>query len=151
MDTSEQYIKMCGEAKEVQREWRVSVGDFCCFTERNHNNSYREPCVVDEVEIVQGITSFSLAGLKNHYVAAWFYTQNNVWLPRQDQLQEVVLSHYGINHPRWAIQALIDGLGDEIDKFSSHEQVWLGFVMHERFLKTWDGGEWKNVNDTLSK
>ena len=144
MDISERYIGMCEGAEEVQNLWKVSVGDFLCCTERNHNNSYREPCVVDTVEEVQGVTSFSSIGLKNHYQAAWFYPEHNAWLPRQDQLQEMVLSDYGINNPRWAMEALIDCLGDEINKFGSHEQVWLGFVMRERHLKTWNGEKWIN-------
>ena len=134
MDTSEQYVKMCGKAVEIQEGWEPFVGDFV-------NGDY--PSIIKEWSTTSVRSSASLYPINTTRGKwAWYEKGEMTWLPRQDQLQEIVLSAYGINNPRWAIEALIDVLGDEIEKFNSHEQVWLGFVMRERHLKIWNGEEW---------
>lgn len=30
-----------------------------------------------------------------------------------------------------------------LEQFTSMEQLWLAFVMKEKYNKTWDGNEWK--------
>ena len=78
MDTSEEYIKMCQKATEVQALCEADV----------------------EIE------------------------SPSIWLPRQDQLQGMVEYTVGVN------------------KFNSMEQLWLAFVMSEKYNKKWDGKDW---------
>ena len=83
-----------------------------------------------------------------------------VWLPRQDQLQEMVtsqdLAHYEVINPNEP--PLIDNLLSAFQQFSnkqpwmgkadtignrpSMEQLWLAFVMKQRYNKAWNGEEW---------
>ncbi|MCJ7669584.1 MAG: hypothetical protein MUO61_03590 [Dehalococcoidia bacterium] len=70
-----------------------------------------------------------------------------VWLPRQDQLQEI----YG-DYPK-CVEAIY--MSEEACipfnwcDFSSMEQLWLAYVMKDKYNKVWNGEDW--VNDTTSR
>ena len=69
-----------------------------------------------------------------------------VWLPRQDQLQEMVkqktllmsLKHFC----DWSLLQDEEFFKTQCDKVTSMEQLWLAFVMKEKYNKTWNGKEW---------
>jgi len=80
-----------------------------------------------------------------------------VWLPRQDQLQEMVkdklcrrnsTSYCLVKHGYdvWFarnVGALLDSFIDSLDwNPASMEQLWLAFVMKEEHGKTWNGENW---------
>lgn len=79
-------------------------------------------------------------------------TPNLIWekgqLYRQDELQEMVVNKdynvWGLECAFYAwgggtvpLQKFINGLS-----FSSMEQLWLAFVMKEKFNKIWNGKNW---------
>jgi len=68
-----------------------------------------------------------------------------IWLPRQDQLQGVYDDNKGFTHQtlHHFIAAYNRGLG----LHNSMEQLWLAFVMKEKYSKVWNGEEWKSTND----
>ena len=130
MDTSETYIKMCEKAEEIQEQKpEGSQGEF----------------VYCEGEAYQEMDDRPLSSF--------------IWLPRQDQLQEMV-QH---SKPISLVDNLsffcfpIDRLGsmphkrasEEAQKeegyiasFTSMEQIWLAFVMERKYNKVWDGSDW---------
>ena len=76
-----------------------------------------------------------------------FYTPGvpNIWLPRQDQLQEML---------RWEIEGQKDILlitafynfannDNSLGKNPTWEQLWLAFCMSEKFNLKWTGSEWE--------
>jgi hypothetical protein len=76
------------------------------------------------------------------------------WLPRQDQLQKM-MGGYKKNTERlhWYFYHLLGNEGgahDNVlwvswnyyDQFQSMEQLWLAFVMKEKFGKVWNNKEW---------
>lgn len=76
------------------------------------------------------------------------------WLPRQDQLQEMLLADgYGIwalllDFAKYAQQVLIhEQVGKSVHEtpYESMEQLWLAFVMKEKHQKAWNGKEWKDA------
>ena len=116
MDTSKEYIEMCQKAGEIQSIWG--------------NRKYLNRCVFNR---------------------NWFDTSNEIyiWLPRQDQLQDMVEAHLSIksnyNHILYHLIAWLDKFprGEYLKYLQySMEQLWLAFVMHEKFNKKWDGEEW---------
>ena len=119
MDTSEQYIKMCEKAEEIQNCEEAS-------------KQYRYPR-----NIYLG---------KGDYGYADFYQykhSENIWLPRQDQLQEMVGS---FEHCCMRIvQYWDDDTGFEY--CTSMEQLWLAFVMKEKYGKVWSGDKWGNKQE----
>jgi len=73
-------------------------------------------------------------------------TFTQVWLPRQDQLQAMVLplkdDDLGELHFDFNLFVEIDcisKLGDyRLREYKSYEQLWLAFVMKELYHKKWD-------------
>ena len=65
-----------------------------------------------------------------------------LWLPRQDQLQEMFGDTLYFLSLHFA--CFVDGLngGSSLRPFTSYEQLWLAFVMKEKHSKTWNGQEW---------
>ena len=122
MDTSKEYIKMCADAVEIQSRWNIKgkcYGDFFA-------NSYK---------ITQVLTPMMWLDDREQYI----------WLPRQDQLQEIINLNcfdcvlvYDNENQEWKMfyfQSTFRG--------KSPEQLWLAFIMKERFNKTWDGNTWQ--------
>jgi len=142
MDCGEVYIKMCEKAEEIQKikpEWNLEGDD-----------------------------------------GEWWYPNDNkrevnhIWLPRQDQLQAMVMSS-GMDvttHDCFAVSLLGNRFHDFCEReynklrlylrsqyigvvvglcFASFEQLWLAFVMKERFGKIWNAekGDW--VSSTSSQ
>jgi hypothetical protein len=63
------------------------------------------------------------------------------WLPRQDQLQEMLS-----NNINYTIQVQgFDGML-EFSGRQSWEQLWLAFVLKEKFNKVWNGEKWEAIN-----
>ena len=113
MDTSETYIKMC-DCEEIQSNV-VQYADGHCF--------------VYSVETVRGIKT--------------------IWLPRQDQLQEMVYNGFLYSKLEMFYEFAKDYVIEEAHSIgtiqlalTSMEQLWLAFVMKEKYNKVWDGGKW---------
>jgi len=75
---------------------------------------------------------------------SYLKTIKAVWLPRQDQLQEVVTANYAMP---WDLAVAFSNvlMGDNalyFDKFDSMEKLWLAFIMREKYKKKWNEGDW---------
>ena len=127
MDVGAEYIKMCEKADEIQTK-----------TQPVHIMESREVFVYDGDEIW---FHYAVGEGKGMVI-------RKVWLPRQDQLQEML---------EWAKKGtygvlLIDAFYNWSKKTfnpqpfgndsMSWEQLWLAFVMKEKYNKTWSGEEW---------
>ena len=117
MDFSEKYIKMCEKAEEIQKEWKPQIGDFYYF----EKNVY----ILKESNISN--------------------KEESIWLPRQDQLQEIVEElFYDFQGDLKVFDKvrLIDSFSlfveENEDKFYSYEQFWLAFVMWKKYGKVWN-------------
>ena len=128
MDTSETYIKMC-DCPEIQDK------------------------AVDRVKADGGWLHTSAVGSLVNAIAkdGEVFTFINsdyvdIWLPHQEQLQKMVV---GCFKEHWG-KAIYSGLMEEAVSFASQypyasmEQLWLAFVMKEKYEKVWDGEEWKS-------
>ncbi len=144
MDYAKEYIKMCEKAVEIQKLWKVKEGDYAYIVEREYNNDLNEPVIITEISRAQEIIHFSALGLKNDYGASWFYPERNIWLPKQDQLQEMVIDK---KMNGWGAASEIAGKFHKWMKIYcdiytwdwSMEQLWLVFVMLKKFNKVWAG------------
>ena len=136
MDTSETYIKMCEKAEEIQNH-SFDEGDYHGLLQNGYWSAHNY-CVEDGFVGVNPLKVF--------------------WLPRQDQLQEMVgdlaRKDWGANEFEaevqfFAIEVIfsndsgIFGLHTGYEQFQSWEQLWLAFVMKEKYGKVWTGEEWK--------
>jgi hypothetical protein len=128
MDTSKEYVEMCAKAEEIQDVMRPLT---------NHLLLAGAPTDING--IIFGIRSHDFYG----------YT----WLPRQDQLQEMLIPrpYYSMlnllsffNDYVWSFTDYDDLKAEENYPFKSMEQLWLAFVMKEKYNKIWSNGEWIN-------
>lgn len=166
MDVSLEYVKMC-DCEEIQELCQGQTGDVVYLTkDLKGYNGWRNYCK-GRIEIVGNDGEYDIT-ISDRGITAYGVLQEDglVWLPRQDQLQEM------INKTNWAKRlvalydfafeyasgacaecfnniAFADGekfYEDCIDKilkqWGSLEQLWLAFVMKEKYQKTWNEGRW---------
>ena len=120
MDITEIYIKMC-DCEEIQKQWSMKAGDWLR---------------------IRGSKYVSLAYESTARGESGFAEPDAVWLPRQDQLQEMVKEKFlGWTYP--GVLNELQKLCFEISHYDSMEQLWLAFVMKELYSKTWDGDKWQ--------
>lgn len=138
MDTSETYIKMCQKAVEIQKEWKVEKGDWYILVEEKIDKCVNS--IKKGVPECVGLITFPYneeeIGILDGYDDRDFFKRTDfVWLPRQDQLQEMINVPDKVN--------LLYRLVEYADGWScSWEQLWLVFVVHEKYHKKWNGENW---------
>jgi len=136
MDFSKEYVMMCEKAKEIDRLWTYVVGDF--YYDKSAAYINREGRSEGGVSVME-LKTF------NDIIEGAFMRSKAIWLPRQDQLQEMV----NLTEPEEAIQKIKDFYEREKkekrDFYKTMEQLWLAFVMKARYNKKWEEGEWENI------
>jgi hypothetical protein len=131
MDTTPEYVKMCQQATEIQEAWAPDEGDFVLMD--NGVNCIGDYILSCGVAVDQGCDCCSME---------WTFS---AWIPRQDQLQEMI---EWTPKRLWVECQILDvpdyvfALPDYAKECKSWEQLWLAFVMNERYGKTWNGEEW---------
>ena len=140
MDTSKEYIRMCEKAEEI-KETRIPSNDDILL----HNIC---PKCMLETEVHPNPMYMHIC---EH--CKWSGNYNDllfIWLPRQDQLQDIleysvvdlVYDFYEFCH---GLDIFYDDKGKgEFNNFKSMEQLWLAFVMYEKYVKYWDGEKWES-------
>lgn len=150
MDTSPEYVQMCGQAKEIQKfrldkaQWED--GDFA-YTKGDEveGGNYSE-CV----KIIWG-RKMVHAGYHN-WVSHCYLPEDCIWLPRQDQLQAMVFKKTALSLASCFKDFIVRPMFDELMPNrkeqmafmlkASMEQMWLCFVMHTLYKLRWNGSDW---------
>ena len=139
MDKGHEYIRMCTAAEEIQRQWKQHYGDFYvaengaikCWISMNR----------DSRRVKRG---FGI-DIQNDII----YIAKYVWLPRQNQLIEmaqvpgrrydsIVQDFFDWTKIPYRLQPGTPG-----KLFPSMEQIWLAFLMQQKYAKQWDGNQWR--------
>ena len=133
MDTSETYIKMC-DCPEIQEAHSWELGSFYYMPKDGECAIYSSEC--REFSRFATISNGKEFALDDPFI----------WLPTQSQLQKMVVE------PLWQLNfKFIDWLCDTPYDghirhahlcFTSMEQLWDAFYMHEEHGKVWSKGEW---------
>ena len=118
------YIKMCEKAEEIQREWKPDIGDI-----HYYKNDIKLIALGETINNVE----------KNKYYCCW--------LPTQEQVQEMIYKEYS---PIFKIEEFRKYISqfEKIYWFTlnpneiSMNELWLAFVIKERWNKIWTGKEW---------
>ena len=126
MDTTPKYIEMCEKAEEIQ-ESRPPINPVTLYRLENG-------------DVIDSKGSFIACVESNDCVLRYKY----IWLPRQDELQEMVkessLSESLTAFYHWNYDIGFIWKSDK--EFTSMEQLWLAYVMQELYQKVWTGEEW---------
>lgn len=129
---------MCREAEKVQEGWKPVAGN--CL------EGYGGVRLCWSVEGL-GIYTTYLADKIQHgdwlYHAYW----DCVWLPRQDQLQEILWDYDSLSPATDIIAGFSKFTFPLADsETSSMEILWLMYVMYEKYNKTWNSKTWEDIS-----
>jgi hypothetical protein len=134
MDTSKEYIKMCekaGDIQALQPDCNNSLGS--CYRYGNFPDDFYRHGRYSHKHVFVRVS-------KNPQ-------ERSIWLPRQDQLQEMILQdgEHDIHSLLRMFFKFYERPGD-YDLYEwkgySFEIIWLVFIMKEKFNKTWNGEAW---------
>lgn len=140
MDTSERYIMMCQKAHEIQEQKPQGTDSRTYFYCRDHNR------------LLDYNNELGCQWCGNCDIGHSADYDNVVWLPRQDQLQTTM--HIDIDGPygglvfdylyKWQkAEFTVQPIKEYVRWIDSWEKLWLAFIMHARYTKSWDGTEWR--------
>lgn len=106
------------------------------------SETYIKMC--EKAKEIQALERTVSDNIMSHYT----HDGKSTWLPRQDQLQEMVSVPIGtFNDNFWTILEDLRDWGHNYAEFQqwiplSMEQLWLAFVMNEKYNKVWNGEDW---------
>lgn len=145
MDTSKEYIKMCEEADGIQESWNPETGDYfgfaypkniaiemCCgYSEEDKDSEYD----------YNKLMVWDFDRIKHRKKEGCF------WLPRQDQLQDMIVMEEPIDPTLWKLEDFYNWCRQKSQQAvsSSLEKLWFAFVMGKKYNKMWNGIEWISV------
>ncbi len=133
MDISPEYVKMCSKATEIQNHY-LDTGDYYYVLP---SKAIRLVKWADQKR-VSGVEIKENGKAKTHQITG------SIWLPRQDQLQDICETLTGNKWtPYFALTMLLDFANEQEHPASTMEQLWLAFVMAEIYEKRWDGESWQ--------
>ena len=122
MDKTKDWIRMCEKAEKLQKGHIFVPGDYKSY---DGIVSLIESCDSDR---------------------EYYHYPYHIWLPTQDQLQDMVRSILGYTDAIGAVWKLYNAVGvnrcSPYAKLRSLEQLWLAFVVKEKYSKIWDGNDW---------
>ena len=136
MDTSKKYIKMC-DCIEVQS----------CKSGLDRNDFFRI-----NYDNIPDLTNFVF--FVTGHIGDLSVGKEAIWLPRQDQIQEMLVQiplgvsvdndwqKVCIGFVRYVTTSAYYFFHVEKGLYGSMEQLWLAYYMHEKHGKVWDGDRW---------
>ncbi len=130
---TDNYIKMCEQAEEIQKAWKKKRYDYA---------------YCEETKLVKLCCDISF----------WETRIDLIWLPILEQLIEMINAYS--NYER--VNRFYDFVHLDADEYgynewcefvnnSSMNELWLAFVMHEKYHKIWTGEKWKEVVKKMPK
>ena len=133
------YIKMCEKAGEIQEQRRDKF--------QNGDRIYN-PVEVEAYKIYIHCEQCWLEGNVSR-------NGKRVWLPHQSQLQEMALDYkyrLGDSQILGLLSEFIDFAKNEWWRLSEQQcgkasinQLWLAFVMKDKYSKIWNGEDWEDT------
>ena len=143
MDTSKQYIEMCKKAFEIYDGRYFIEGDFLLTKPTEQQESY--VTIFAEHDCCGG-------DLCDGREFNFFVSEDvECWLPRQDQLQEIILKELDwLDTPFNLIGALYKSLTWQCDIYTAMETMekfLLAFAMREIYNKQWIDNNWRKVDE----
>jgi len=156
MDFSKQYILMCEQAEELQDSWLPTYGDYVVSAQHCLRNKKSNPNLLI-VQEYQYKDTFKKHIKKEEKLIYSFYKNGSrdvkhrvdkVWLPRQDQLQNILFVQKSVKACFWRD---IHGLSKDFylyafqhPELKTFEQLWLAFIMILLYNKIFNSTEWVN-------
>lgn len=140
MDTSRSYVKMCRYAQYLQALWEPKQDDWWHVGARDVFAQIKKTVINGEEKWMDFERNYFLPRDINLY--------GIVWLPRVDQLQEMLKYLSEEKKPKKSINNKIKNFCSayETDKNLSDEKMWLMYYMAKKFKKVWKEGRLMSDN-----
>ena len=141
----EMFKNMCEKAEEIQKNWDRLPGDWV------YNRLLEKIIIFNrQTSLPEYSIAYTTDGETQIMTQEEWDKNKNVWLPRQDQLQEMAwdkeIGEDNIDHLLMQFYTEIHKIPDfdwhYWDRFRTMEQKWLAFVMKSRYNKVWNEKEW---------
>ncbi|MCK4297188.1 MAG: hypothetical protein KAX28_11095 [Candidatus Marinimicrobia bacterium] len=169
------FVKQCEQAFQLQKNWKPKVGDYVwrkyTFFSEEIDKQFWDKDKMEEIIIltyaseIEGYFHATKDGetriFNSHNEA---HKKTCIWLPTQEQLQEMVSDmvyarylkkqpkHYFIQFQKKEIahKILLTEIFNYLiwgknPKDTSMNELWLAFVMSEKYNKFWTGEKWKEI------
>jgi hypothetical protein len=147
MDTSKTYIQMCDKAKEIQEEWIPHGWDYC-YCVQGKQVVVLSGYETDGGYYGHGVDTDPWEENKPNEIICSGSSNIHIYLPRQDQLQKMIKRGDAVFFPYSLLWRLYRAISPDSKNniynpnFTSMEQLWLAFVMKEKYNEVWNGEEW---------
>jgi len=152
----ENYIKMCEKAEEIQKAWKPKVGDYALCSYAKTVEIY----IISKIEVEGSAKKFGIIyyineikGLASATLMGNILKDDFVWLPTQEQLQEMTEGRFHIwgNLNSLSMTASIaDRDSHQVCKnIDSMNELWLCYVMKEKYNKIWTGQKWVKAEEMI--
>lgn len=164
------YIKMCEKAEQIQKLWKNKKSHIEDKIYIKHLDEYiliiKEIEFWNDEETNKEYITFEKRALKPIPFTEWdkdtFYKYENgelnvIYLPTQEQLQEIAMKLPSLKgrvmKPFWELADQFayflwdDETRKYASKFEAFNELWLAFVMKEKFKKSWnkEKKEWEKI------
>ena len=129
------FILMCEQAEEIQKTSNQIVdGDYYYWSvDKKIHLSFTENFMHEHGYVV-------------HHPEQWDYLNERkcIWLPTQEQLQKMMTEQ---GYFRFTLIELFYHFASDVFKSNSSQkfsmnELWLAFVMQEKYNKAWTGDKW---------
>ena len=146
MDTSKQYIKMCEKAQEIQEShtFDEEEGDFSIWLPRQDQlQGMIEGTVMEKIEKFNKFMHLPILNIKCNEI-----DEEKLEIFREKWGEMMKDSLARITPLPVCENEELNLINVFTSTFTSFEQLWLAFVMKEKYGKTWNNKkeEWKNEN-----
>ena len=150
MDATNRYAMMCQKAFEIQNLWVPKQCDFIINNEDLEEGlSFCRPAE----SIVQVVNMYYQEQDGEQYLQELEdLKEQALWLPRQDQLQKIIEPD---NSRVYSIMSKVtenryydyskNAIVTAPEIFYSMEQLWLAYIMKEKYNKVWNEEEWITI------
>lgn len=147
MDASNRYVLMCQKADEVQTLWSPKQCDFIIsLSDLEEGVSFCRPAE----SLVQVINMYYNEQDGEQYLLECDELKEQaIWVPRQDQLQKIiepdtakVYTHMHEVMERQYHDYSKNAMVRASELFYSMEQLWLAYVMKEKYNRAWNEDGW---------
>ena len=135
------YIMMCEKSKDIQKSWVRTAGDMFFLA--------------DEAKLEGKTRTYILGCHWRKCLGCKYEAGHGIWIPRQSQLQEIYIQSLPKDEQESINIAVVmlddfqdwvlndcSGLDWSYKTKVLMEQLWLAFLMKEKYNKIWNGKEW---------
>lgn len=134
---------MCEKADEIQELWIPGLGDICI----NKVDGKEVMVVASRGKIADKEYKFVYLGIGSREQRDYWQKKDKlILLPTQVQLQGL------LNEPLWWLvwyfeEFTVDMTDKDCFNDTSMEEIWLAFVIEEKYNKIWTGENWQIKED----